>query len=553
MIKKTFIFFAGIFAGVSTGAYFDGFFQEENVVTDTYRQVVARFETPGKAKGDGEGSTTAAEKMKTANASMADPDVMATKADAHLASDSTKTDVADQQSKAAGSNSTSDDSANDAMASANSKSKETIDSSQAMTKSKAQEKKDKKRQKAKSLAALNVKFSKEVFVSPSSGKLKYRKLSPTNAGGRRSLPLVVFLHGSGERGDDNVSQLKHGLDYLASPEGMQKFPATIIAPQCPKDMRWSNLLPEGAEEGKLSPQPTEPMRLILELINELQITDNIDNDRVYVTGLSMGGFGTFDIIARHPAVFAAAVPLCGAGDTDPNVINRIKKTPMWIIHGQEDTAVEVRHSRSMAKALREAGGSPRYSELAGFGHNIWDAAYSDKELYKWLFNQSRTGVINPSGSNVTSVAATAVPATKSGSGTSNTAGSKANMARQSQAPSKSLQEAMQSEWRVLAATRRGRRADPATLEKMLVKFEEDSMMIAIGDRKEAAKFKLPTAENSQYPWIDMISLRPDVKDSAGILAMQGDKLVICWGLPGESRPTTFNIRAGVKTLVLQKK
>ncbi len=559
MIRKTFICVAGILAGVSTGAYFDGFFEEENVVTDAYHQIVGNFNSAGAPKVEGDGSAVNAQNLNEV-ISLAAPEATPASSEAFLASDSTKADVADKTSKAPGSQSTSDDSAKDSMTSTKSKSKEMRDSSQekrdssqAMEKSKSQDKKPESQQDEKSIALLDLRFSKEIFKSPSGGELKYRKLSPRTVGNSRPLPLIVFLHGSGERGDDNVAQLKHGLDYLASREGMQKFPATIIAPQCPKDMKWSTIPAKNSGKGKFDPKPTEPMRLTLELINSIQITDNIDMDRVYVTGLSMGGFGTFDMIARRPSTFAAAVPLCGGGDTNLDVVNRFKKTPMWIIHGDSDKVVEVEHSRSMVAALKEVGGSPRYSELAGFKHNIWDAAYADKELYKWLFNQSRAGAIRASGSTSNSVAAKSKAPRKSGSGSTNRTNPKDSIAKRPQAPAKSLKEAIQSDWRVLAATRRGRRADAATLEKMLVKFEDDSMTIAIGDRKEAAKYKLPAAKNSPYPWIDMISHRDGVKDSAGILAMQGDKLVICWGLPGENRPTTFDSKEGVKTLVLEKK
>lgn len=541
MIRKTFICVAGILAGVSTGAYFDGFFDKENVVTDAYQQIVSKFESFSADSTDGEAT------------SVAGADNISAGGDSFLVSDSMKADVADTQPKPTGSEMESEGPDKDAVMSAEGKSKEMNDSSQEMANKQSQEKTAEELENEKTIALLDLRFSKEVFKSPSGDELKYRKLSPRTSGQSRPLPLIVFLHGSGERGDDNVTQLKHGLDFLASREGMKKFPATIIVPQCPKDSRWSTTLAKKPGEGKFDPKPTEPMRLALELIDSIEITDNVDTDRVYVTGLSMGGYGTFDMIARRPSTFAAAVPLCGGGDTNLAVVNRFKRTPLWIIHGDSDKVVKVNQSRSMVDALKKVGGSPRYSELAGFGHNIWDAAYADQELYKWMFSQSRAGVIKAADSATNAVASAATAPKKSGSGTTNTTGLGTANLNQTQAASQSLKEAIQSDWRVLAATRRGRRANSATLEKMLVKFEEDSMTIAIGDRKEAAKYRLPTAENSPYPWIDMISQREGVKDSAGILAMQGDKLVICWGLPGENRPTTFASKEGVKTLVLEKK
>ena len=378
-----------------------------------------------------------------------------------------------------------------------------------------------------------MRFAKEVFRSDNGGQLNYRKLSPRIAGSGRKLPLVIFLHGSGERGDDNVSQLKHGLYYFASQEGMQEFPATIIAPQCPEGERWST--------GELEPNPTEPMRMTQELIASLASSEDVDPNRIYVTGLSMGGFGTFDLIAREPSIFAAAAPLCGGGDTRPEIVERIKQTPLWVIHGDKDSVVDVENSREMVKALRDAGSSPRYSELAGFKHNIWDAAYADKELYKWLFSQSKSNKNSNPPRNRTATR------TDNSGQTTSIGPSGSNDAAYSLS-----KQALQGDWRVLAATQRGRRADSQTLEKMKVQISGNNLIITIGDKSESATFELPSASGSTYPPIDIMSQKETVKDSAGILAAKADKLVICWGMPGEPRPTAFNSSESVKTLVLEK-
>jgi uncharacterized protein (TIGR03067 family) len=539
MIKKTFLCAAGLAAGVSTGAYVDGFFEQENVVTNTYQQIVSNFDSPVAANADSADPANGPQSMLAQDSSAVDPNakpaaaMMSQEAEEALAADAKAGSAQDAVADSKNATKSTDVAAKmkDAPSQAAAESK----------KEKAKPKND-QQQDEKSIALLDLRFSKETFKSPQGGELKYRKLTPRTDGNAGPLPLIVFLHGKGERGDDNVTQLKHGLDYLASREGMLKFPATIIAPQCPIDTRWSTMLADDAREAELEAKPTEAMRLTMELIDSIQITDNVSPDRIYVTGLSMGGFGTFDLVARRPATFAAAVPLCGGCDTNPEVVQQLKKVPMWVIHGDGDKVVDVEKSRSIVKALKEAGGQPRYSELAGFGHNIWDAAYADTELYKWMFSQSRAGVIKSSMAANTSKTKSA-DANKSDD----------NAAQPSQSSSTSLEEAIQSDWQVLAATRRGRRADAATLEKMKVKFEERSVTISIGDRSEAAKYELPEAKDSPYPWIDMISERQGVKVSTGILAMQGDKLVICWAMPGEERPTTFDSREGVKTLVLQKK
>jgi|GEM_PF-601927 len=587
MIRKTFLCVAGILAGASTGAYFDGFFEQENVVTNAYNQLVSKFNsTDALVASDTESAmittTLNGEETSSVGSSTASPvspmNPTASRSSSKNGAqdkasrkkltdqqDNASSSDADEETQREGGGSTKKATSEPMASSKKDKSVKPTDlskeetkgeSSRALSESQSEKenianKKLKALEDAKSLALLDVRFSKETYKSPSGGELKYRKLKPRTVGNKQRQPLIVFLHGRGERGDDNVTQLKHGLDYLASQEGMKKYPATIIVPQCPDDIRWSTTLAERPGEGNLDPTPTEALRMTLELIDSIQITDNVDPDRIYVTGLSMGGFGTFDIIARRPSIFAAAVPLCGGGDTRLEIVQRFKKTPLWIIHGDEDSVVDVDYSRSMVAALQDVGASPRYSELKGFGHNIWDAAYADAELYKWLFSQSKAGERKASTSDQQPVISK--PVSPKPSVASVQPSSDKRTSERSTASSTSLKGAIQSEWQVLAATQRGRRADEATLKKMRVNFKGEAMTIAIGDRREAATYKLPTIKNSHYPWIDIISQREGVEASAGILAMQGDKLVICWGMPGASRPTSFESRESVKTLVLQKK
>ena len=129
------------------------------------------------------------------------------------------------------------------------------------------------------------------------------------------------------------------------------------------------------------------MRLSLELITSLQKELSIDEDRIYVTGLSMGGFGVWDAIQRHPKRFAAAAPVCGGGD--PAYAKDIAHVPIWAFHGDADGAVKPMRSRDMIAALKEAGGEPKYTEYPGVGHNSWAATYANRDLYSWLFAQKR--------------------------------------------------------------------------------------------------------------------------------------------------------------------
>ena len=597
MIRKTIICVVGVLAGASTGAYVDGFFEQENLVTNAYQQVASQFNSPAKSDESGEPMTagsssfidegnasvpetstaaasSAVSKMSGSSSEISEsakvPNGNATpitdsetakvaNSEQRPSKSETKSQTASETPKSDSDKLVNSERKNVSVADADNPKEaareesdtdlvDKTDKDDATEDQRAQEDKQ-SLEDAKSLALLDVRFAKETFKSTSGGELKYRKLSPRTAGDGEPLPLIVFLHGAGERGDDNLAQLKHGLSFLASREGMQEFPATIIAPQCPEEQRWTTTLAKRPAVGELEPTPSDTMRMTMELIDSIKLTDNIDPNRVYVTGLSMGGFGTLDLIARRPNEFAAAAPLCGGGDTSPEVINRIKDIPLWIIHGDKDPVVPVEYSREVVKALKDAGASPRYSELAGFKHNIWDAAYADTELYNWMFNQSKSGPLNVAKDKGNASTSAKTNLTDKRTKQRN-ADSSAN---QNPTDAAALRASLQGEWKVLAATQRGRRANAATLAKMRVAFNDDALLIRIGDRNEIAKFRLSADKNSPYPWIDMISQREGIKDSAGILAKQGNKLVVCWAVPGQPRPTTFDSKEGIKTLVLEEK
>lgn len=235
---------------------------------------------------------------------------------------------------------------------------------------------------------LRDRFEARQYESPSSGVLKYRLLSPKNykSGDETKYPLVLFLHGAGERGDDNRVQLIHGMGDFASDEIMEKYPAFVLAPQCPKDEKWVNV-DWGADSHTMPDKPSEAMRLTLELIEQLRKQLPIDDQRLYITGLSMGGYGTWDALQRKPDLWAAAAPICGGGD--PAGAKAMKDIPIWVFHGDQDTAVKVHRSREMVEALKAAGGKPKYTEYPGVGHNSWTATYQNPEFYAWLFSQKK--------------------------------------------------------------------------------------------------------------------------------------------------------------------
>jgi predicted peptidase len=223
-------------------------------------------------------------------------------------------------------------------------------------------------------------FDKLVYVSRKD-TLPYRLLKPVNPAAKELFPLVIFLHGSGERGNNNEAQIKHISDLFLDPKYRGKYPCYLLAPQCPKGRMWATQ----HRDGSISKEPAEPMRLLLQLIDNVAQEFPIDPSRIYITGLSMGGFGTWDLIERYPHKFAAAVPICGGGDEQ--TASRIKHIPIWAFHGAKDTIVSPQQSRTMIKALQNAGGIPGYTEYPDIAHTSWVQAYQEPHLLPWLFNQ----------------------------------------------------------------------------------------------------------------------------------------------------------------------
>jgi predicted peptidase len=211
--------------------------------------------------------------------------------------------------------------------------------------------------------------------------LPYRLLKPVNPTAAERFPLVIFLHGSGERGSDNEAQLRHISDLALDPKYRGKYPCYILAPQCPKNELWA----EHNKNGTVKAVSTRSMGLVMELVDKLCKEFPIDTDRIYITGLSMGGYGVWDLMARYPDRFAAAIPVCGGGDE--NTAQKIKHIPVWAFHGAKDKIVSPRNSRTMIKALQDAGGTPGYTEYPDIEHDSWVQAYREPHLLPWLFEQ----------------------------------------------------------------------------------------------------------------------------------------------------------------------
>jgi poly(3-hydroxybutyrate) depolymerase len=217
-----------------------------------------------------------------------------------------------------------------------------------------------------------------IFDAGTGFKLPYRLGKPPAYDATKKYPLVVFLHGSGEAGTDNRLQISKNIgtntpgSVFTTAANQAKFPTFFIAPQTPdKNTAWQAGTPQVAA--------------VLKLIPALEAEFNIDTNRVYLTGLSIGGMGTFMLIEQLPTMFAAAVPMSGSGD--PSMGAKIAKIPLWAFHGTIDPAVPVSGSRDMIAAMRAAGGHPLYTEYPNGMHDIWFMAYNTPELLPWMNSQ----------------------------------------------------------------------------------------------------------------------------------------------------------------------
>jgi len=225
-------------------------------------------------------------------------------------------------------------------------------------------------------------FRKHVYHSPAGQKLPYRLLEPWNFEPDRDYPLVVFLHGSSARGSDNQRHLDGssgpGISLWTSNEVQREYPSFVLAPHSRTEWvdRWALV--------ERPPNRKEPLELVLELIESLKESYNIDPRRIYITGVSMGGFGVWSAITRHPTYFAGGVAVCGGGS--PQLV-KPNPTPVWAFHGAKDRVVAPRRSREMVAALRRMGGEPRYTEYRDVRHDSWKRAFGEPELVPWLFSR----------------------------------------------------------------------------------------------------------------------------------------------------------------------
>jgi predicted peptidase len=212
-------------------------------------------------------------------------------------------------------------------------------------------------------------FLDRIHKDAAGHEAKYVIFVPHAYDGEQAFPLIFFLHGHGESGADGKKQAKVGLGSAIRKQE-NTFPFIVVFPQSQK-YTWKT--------------DSEDTRRALDILAEVEKEFRVDPRRVYLTGLSMGGYGTWGLAAKYPERWAAIVPICGGGRTDSAAA--IKNIPCWCFHGAADPTVPVANSRKMIAAMKEAGGAPKYTEYPGVKHNSWDKAYATKELYEWLLEQ----------------------------------------------------------------------------------------------------------------------------------------------------------------------
>jgi predicted peptidase len=241
------------------------------------------------------------------------------------------------------------------------------------------------------LAYSQGKFEAKTFLTSNKDTLRYRELLPENYDPQQKYPLVLFLHGAGERGSDNQAQLTHGSMMFTNPVNREKYPAIVLFPQCPKERFWAfEKRPEKLDVNAFPAGYTisSTLQAVKALLDKYIANGSVDTNRIYILGLSMGGMGTFDMACRFPDVFAAAIPICG-GVNPERLQATAGKVKFRIYHGDKDDVVPVENSRKAYRALKEYGADVEYFEFAGCNHGSWDPAFNQPDFLSWLFQQTK--------------------------------------------------------------------------------------------------------------------------------------------------------------------
>jgi predicted peptidase len=236
-------------------------------------------------------------------------------------------------------------------------------------------------------------YEKRTFTSSKGQALPYRILFPENYDRTKKYPLIIVLHGGGERGNDNEKQLMHGARLFLTEENRKNYPAIIVFPQCPAESYWGNVKIDRSTSPltltfDYSLPETPALHAAMELTKSLISNESVNKTQVYITGLSMGGMGTFEAVYRYPKLFAAAVPICGGGDA-ARYDKRVTKTPFRIFHGSVDAVVAVKHSQQMVERLKKLNANVSYIEYPGVNHNSWDNAFAEPDFLRWMIQYKK--------------------------------------------------------------------------------------------------------------------------------------------------------------------
>ena len=234
-------------------------------------------------------------------------------------------------------------------------------------------------------------YQAKEYIANNGDTLLYRELQPETIVDNEKYPLVLFLHGAGERGSNNSSQLQHGSMQFTNPVNREAYPSFVLFPQCPEDKYWApSTRPTKFDVSQfpLNDSISNPLGLVIELLTQTIKQYPIDTNRIYVVGLSMGGMGTYDIVVRNPNKFAAAVAICGA--VNPERLRDMEtNTQFRLYHGDADSVVPVQFSREAYKALKQSGKAVEYFEFPSVNHGSWDPAFNQPDFISWLYSQNK--------------------------------------------------------------------------------------------------------------------------------------------------------------------
>jgi predicted peptidase len=233
------------------------------------------------------------------------------------------------------------------------------------------------------------------WMVQSGDTLPFRLLLPENYDPGKKYPLVLFLHGRGESGDDNEKQLTHGARFFLIDSIRKKYPAFVVFPQCAVNSYWSNVVINTrlSKTGKRSfyflpgGEASQSMGLAMVLVDHLLENYKIEKKQVYAMGLSMGGMGTFEIVRRMPGIFTAGIPICGGAN--PATASKLKNVKWWVFHGGKDDVVLPSFSQKIVNALRNVKAQVKFTLYPEANHNSWDPAFAEPGLMQWLFAQRK--------------------------------------------------------------------------------------------------------------------------------------------------------------------